>query len=167
MILSRMLIVKSLAMNVFSIRLPLDMAKSHPSLYLSPCKKFISNISLHFFFCWALITAPLIGESTLTYLHFQRISLHKTTEGLSKALQGKFCYYSNRSCCAPFSFQSPTFSSLYSRYGLLFRCFLYSLCSSFFSLAETNRIPFDLPKAEAELVAVYNVEYTRDVILSR
>jgi NADH-quinone oxidoreductase subunit H len=61
-------------------------------------------------------------------------------------------------CCGSFDFQE----IIYAQRNIWFFVPFFPLFLIFFvsSLAETNRHPFDLPEAEAELVSGYNVEYS-------
>jgi NADH-quinone oxidoreductase subunit H len=61
-------------------------------------------------------------------------------------------------CCGSFSLQE----IILSQENLWFVITFFPLFLMFFTsaLAETNRHPFDLPEAEAELVSGYNVEYS-------
>lgn len=61
-------------------------------------------------------------------------------------------------CCGSFNLQLIIESQKYSWFLVAF----FPLFLMFFTsaLAETNRHPFDLPEAEAELVSGYNVEYS-------
>jgi NADH-quinone oxidoreductase subunit H len=57
---------------------------------------------------------------------------------------------------------SLNFSEIVKSQQFVFYCFPFLPAAIIFfivSVAETNRAPFDLPEAEAELVAGYNVEY--------
>lgn len=61
-------------------------------------------------------------------------------------------------CCGSFNLQT----IIHSQQNVWFIVPFFPLFLMFFtsSLAETNRHPFDLPEAEAELVSGYNVEYS-------
>ena len=61
-------------------------------------------------------------------------------------------------CCGSFNLQT----IIECQQNLWFVFVFPPLFLMFFTsaLAETNRAPFDLPEAEAELVAGYNVEYS-------
>lgn len=85
-------------------------------------------------------------------------ALRSTAQMVSYEISISFIFVTIVLCAGSFS---PQIIVLYQTYCWFFITFL-PLFFIFFSsaLAETNRHPFDLPEAEAELVSGYNVEYS-------
>jgi len=85
-------------------------------------------------------------------------SLRSTAQMISYELPIGFSVLSVLICAGSFNLNSIVHAQRYVWYFIpLFVPFLIFFISG---LAETNRHPFDLPEAEAELVSGYNVEYS-------
>jgi len=85
-------------------------------------------------------------------------SLRSASQMVSYEVSIGFIVISVVLCCGSFNLSELIFSQSRVWYCLpLFPMFLIFFVSA---LAETNRHPFDLPEAEAELVSGYNVEYS-------
>ena len=85
-------------------------------------------------------------------------SLRSASQMVSYEVSIGFIVISVVLCCGSFNLSEIIFSQSKVWYCLpLFPMFLIFFVSA---LAETNRHPFDLPEAEAELVSGYNVEYS-------
>lgn len=84
-------------------------------------------------------------------------ALRSTSQMISYELSLGFCLITVALCTGSFSF----YSIIHAQQNLWFCIPFLPLFLIFFiaALAETNRHPFDLPEAEAELVSGYNVEY--------
>lgn len=86
-------------------------------------------------------------------------ALRSTAQMVSYEVSIGFIIITISICCGSFNLQSIV---EFQKNGLWFVIPFFPLFLIFFisGLAETNRHPFDLPEAEAELVSGYNVEYS-------
>jgi NADH-quinone oxidoreductase subunit H len=85
-------------------------------------------------------------------------SLRSAAQMVSYEISIGFIIITVAICCGSFDLQQIIESQIDVWFAILF--FPLSLMFFVSSLAETNRHPFDLPEAEAELVSGYNVEYS-------
>jgi NADH-quinone oxidoreductase subunit H len=85
-------------------------------------------------------------------------SLRSAAQMVSYEISIGFIIITVAICCGSFDLQQIIESQVDVWFAILF--FPLSLMFFVSSLAETNRHPFDLPEAEAELVSGYNVEYS-------
>ena len=85
-------------------------------------------------------------------------SLRSAAQMVSYEISIGFIIITVAICCGSFDLQQIIESQIDVWFAIIF--FPLSLMFFVSSLAETNRHPFDLPEAEAELVSGYNVEYS-------
>jgi NADH-quinone oxidoreductase subunit H len=103
---------------------------------------------------YGIITSGWSSNSKYAFLG----SLRSASQMVSYEVSIGFIVISVVLCCGSFNLSEVIFSQSRVWYCLpLFPMFLIFFVSA---LAETNRHPFDLPEAEAELVSGYNVEYS-------
>ena len=130
---------------------------------ISFCGLFISDAAFQGLVLMALSSLGVYGvmlsgwasNSKYAFLGCLRsVSLMVSYElGFGAALLSISLYLTDSTGMKSLNFgDAPTFV----QYALLPLFFVFIVCI----LAETKRVPFDLPEAEAELVAGYNVEYS-------
>jgi NADH-quinone oxidoreductase subunit H len=87
-------------------------------------------------------------------------SLRSTAQMISYEIALSFVFLGIIFFVGSFNFNDILVYQMFNNNWLIFPLFPFSIVFLISILAETNRTPFDLPEAEAELVAGYNVEYS-------
>lgn len=123
---------------------------------------FLSELSVGFLYLFAVSSLGVYGivmsgwSSNSKYAFLG--SLRSTAQMVSYEVSIGFILVSVLECVGSFNLQAVIESQKYVWFLIPFYpLFLLFVISG---LAETNRHPFDLPEAEAELVSGYNVEYS-------
>lgn len=122
----------------------------------------VANVNIGLLYLFAISSLSVYGiilsgwSSNSKYAFLG--SLRSASQMVSYEVSIGFIVISVVLCCGSFNLSEIIFSQSKVWYCLpLFPMFLIFFVSA---LAETNRHPFDLPEAEAELVSGYNVEYS-------
>ena len=123
---------------------------------------FLSELSVGFLYLFAVSSLGVYGIVLSGWSSNSKYAflgcLRSTAQMVSYEVSIGFILVSVLECVGSFNLQTVIESQKYIWFLIPF----YPLFLLFFisGLAETNRHPFDLPEAEAELVSGYNVEYS-------
>jgi len=123
---------------------------------------FLSELSVGFLYLLAVSSLGVYGivmsgwSSNSKYAFLG--SLRSTAQMVSYEVSIGFIIVAVIECVGSFNLQAVVYSQKYIWFIIPFYPLFLLFCIS--GLAETNRHPFDLPEAEAELVSGYNVEYS-------